>query len=62
MRKNDEMRIIGREVCYIVKPRNSNDMFVFSDEQEAYDAAEKLTALSGIDYEVLASYLDPKMA
>ncbi|WP_037494204.1 hypothetical protein [Sphingobacterium deserti] len=61
MKNNDEMRIIGKEICYIVKPRNSNDMFVFSDEEEAYKVAERLAAASGIDYEVLPSYLDPKM-
>ncbi len=59
MNQESKLQMIGRKVCFIVKPNESNNMLVYTDEGEAQRVADRLEVESGIIYEIFPSYLDP---
>lgn len=59
MKSESKIQMIGRKVCFIIKPVKGNEMLVYNDQDEAYTVAEKLYAISGIEYEIFPSYIDP---
>lgn len=59
MNQESKLQMIGRKVFFIVKPNESNNMLVYTDEGEAQRVADILEVESGTIYEVLPSFLDP---